>query len=115
MKTLNLIFVMAVFCHNFVFGQDSKITKNDSIKNPIEYIKKETIGGKLDYSKMLVGYGAKDAKYKTYLYSIAMWTHAVKDMGISRKKDIIKLWEEIYKRKMTTDEKKAVIMGLKEE
>ena len=64
---------------------------------------------------MYVGYGEENAEYKVYLYSIATWTYAVKDLGIEKKDEIIKLWEEIYKRKMTEDEKKAVDLGLKEE
>ena len=57
----------------------------------------------------------ENAEYKVYLYSIATWTYAVKDLGIKKKGEIIKLWEEIHKRKMKKDEKMAVDLGLKEE
>ena len=90
------------------------ITKEaDSISNPLEYIKKESIGGKLDYSKMFKGYGAENAQYKAYLYSIALWSYSVEELGITRKKEKIKLWEEIHERKMTTDEKNVIKYGVK--
>lgn len=90
-------------------------TSIDSIENPVEYIKRESLDGKLNFRKMLVGYGSKDADYKMDLYSIAMWTAAVKDLGITDQKEIIKLWEEIHERKMTEDEITAVKMGLENE
>ena len=118
-KSLLIIFILIV---NLVFSQ-SKINKNstsnsklkEQIENPKDYIIRETIGGKLDFSKLYVGYGEENAEYKVYLYSIATWTYAVKDLGIEKKGEIIKLWEKIYKRKMTKDEKMAVDLGLKQE
>ena len=124
MKIKSLLFIILFLIVNAAFSQseikkdstsNSKIEKKEKTENPKEYIKKETIGGKLDFSKLYVGYGAKNARYKAYLYSIATWTYAVKDLGIKKKKDIIKLWEEIYKRKMKKDEKKAIELGLKSE
>jgi len=124
MKIKNLLFIISFLIVNLSFGQseidndstsNSKLEEKGKIENPREYIKKETIRGKLDFSKLYVGYGEENAKYKVYLYSIATWTYAVKDLGIKKKDEIIKLWEEIYKRKMTKDEKKAVDLGLKED
>lgn len=124
MKIKNLLFIISLLIVNLTFGQseinkdstsNSKLEEKEKIENPREYIKKETIGGKLDFSKLYVGYGEKNAEYKVYLYSIATWTYAVKDLGIEKKGEIIKLWEEIHKRKMTKDEKTAVDLGLKEE
>lgn len=124
MKIKNLLFIISFLIINLTFGQseinkdstsNSELKENEKIENPREYIKKETIGGKLDFKKLYVGYGEENAEYKVYLYSIATWTYAVKDLGIEKKDEIIKLWEEIYKRKMTEDEKKAVDLGLKEE
>jgi len=124
MKIKNLLFIISILILNQSFAQstiindatsNSKLEEKEKIENPREYIKKQTIGGKLDFSKLYVGYGEQNAKYKIYLYSIATWTYAVKDLGIKKKDEIIKLWEEIYKRKMTKDEKKAVDLGLKED
>ncbi|PKH49511.1 hypothetical protein CXF68_01875 [Tenacibaculum sp. Bg11-29] len=91
----------------------SNTKEKDSISDPIGYIKKESIGGKLDYGKILIGYGAHNAQYKAYLYSIWIWTSHVKELGITRRKKIIKLWEEIHERKMTTDEKNVIKYGIK--
>lgn len=124
LKIKILLFIISFLIVNQSFGQseinndtlsNSKLEAKEKIENPREYIKKETIGGKLDFSKLFIGYGEENAKYKVYLYSIATWTYAVKDLGIKKKSEIIKLWESIYKRRMTKDEKKAVDLGLKEE
>jgi len=124
MKINNLTLIITVLIINLTFGQNDNTQKSTSnsdntekeiIENPIDYIKKETIGGKLDFNKLYVGYGEENAEYKAYLYSIATWGYAVKDLGIENRKEIIKLWEEIHERKMTKDEKKAITLGLEEE
>ncbi|TXD48091.1 hypothetical protein [Polaribacter sp. IC073] len=124
MKFKSLLFIILFLIVHVTFSQsevkkdstsNSKIEEKEKTENPKEYIRKETIGGKLDFSKLYVGYGAKNAQHKAYLYSVATWTYAVKNLGIKSKKDIIKLWEEIYKRKMKKDEKKAIELGLKSE
>ncbi|MFI5218728.1 MAG: hypothetical protein ACHQNT_04500 [Bacteroidia bacterium] len=92
------------------------LTPEEEIKDPIEYIKKETIGGKLDFNKVLekkeqslflignVAYNKKDA-------AIYMWGKKVKMLGISSSKKATKLWEEINSRELTDPEKKALVAG----
>jgi hypothetical protein len=89
---------------------------DEEIKDPIEYIKKETIGGKLDFNKMLenekqslfvydgVAYNKKD-------FAIYLWGKKVKMLGISSSKKATKLWEEINNRTLTGPEKKALVSG----
>lgn len=116
----NLILILALLPISVLYGQEASNNNSNSIpdysldkyENNLEYIRAESIGGEIDFEKMLVGYGSKDAKYKTHLYAISMWTQVVNDLGINKKKEIVKLWEEIYKKKMTTDEKNAVSQGL---
>ena len=124
MKINSITLIITVLMINLTFGQtdntqkstsNSDNTEKEIIENPIDYIKKETIGGKLDFKKLYIGYGEENAEYKVYLYSVSTWAYAVKDLGIENRRDIIKLWEEIHKRKMTKDEKKAIDLGLKEE
>lgn len=91
-------------------------TPEEKIKDPIEYIKKETIGGKLDFNKVLeketqalflydgVGYSKKD-------FAIYLWGKKVKTLGISSSKKATMLWEEINNRELTTLEKKALVSG----
>lgn len=85
-------------------------TPEEEIKDPIEYIKKETIGGKLDFNKILLEetnglklYDGGDAIY--------LWGKKVKMLGISSSKKATKLWEEINNRTLTASEKKALISG----
>lgn len=90
--------------------------QTEEIKDPEEYIKKETIGGKLDFDKTLenektpfflydgIAYNKKD-------FAIYLWGKKVKMLGISSIKKAAKLWEEINKRELTTPEKKALKNG----
>lgn len=93
-------------------GGDGK----EEIKDPIEYIKKETIGGELDFNKALeketrtlflndgVAYNKKD-------FAIYLWGKKVKSLGIESSKKASKLLEEINNRALTDPEKKALANG----
>ncbi len=88
----------------------------EEIKDPVAYIKKETIGGKLDFNLLLeketqglfiydgVAYNKKDL-------AIYLWGKSVKNLGISSSKKAAALWEEINKRPLTDPEKKALTSG----
>ncbi len=88
----------------------------EEIKDPVAYIKRETIGGKLDFNRVLeneqqsllvydgVAYSKKD-------FAIYLWGKKVRSLGISSVKNAIKLWEEINKRALTEPEKKALTTG----
>ncbi len=98
------------------------MSENDKITNPEEYIKKETIGGKLDFKKLLEseGHGSSlqlfdGIAYNPKQFSILLWGQAVKKLGISSVKDAIKLWENIYNIEMTTPEKDALTKGFEAE
>lgn len=85
-----------------------------------DYIKKETIGGKLDFMKVLDSEGKGNTllvyngiSYNSKDYSILLWGQAVKRLGINSLKEAVTLWESIYKKKMTTPEKKALTNGYK--
>jgi hypothetical protein len=92
------------------------ISGGEEIKDPVEYIKKETIGGKLDFNKVLenekqslfvydgMAYNKKD-------FAIYLWGKKVKMIGIKSSKKAIKLWEEINKRTLTEPERKALNNG----
>lgn len=92
------------------------ISGGEEMKDPVEYIKKETIGGKLDFNKVLenekqslfvydgIAYNKKD-------FAIYLWGKKVKMIGIKSSKKAIKLWEEINKRTLTEPERKALNNG----
>jgi hypothetical protein len=90
--------------------------KPEEIKDPEEYIKKETIGGKLDFNKALDGEKQSMFLYDGVMYSkkdfaIYLWGKKVKTLGISSSKKAAQLWEEINGRELTAPEKKALEKG----
>jgi len=86
------------------------------IDNPEEYIKKETVGGKLDFNKILkkeqqafflhdgVAYNKKD-------FAIFLWGKAVNRLEVKSSKSATKLWEKIHHRRLTASEAKALKKG----
>lgn len=109
-----LFALIGLFFIRFSFCQENN---PDSIVN---YIKKETIGGKLDFMKVLENEGKTKTlllydgvAYNSKDYSILLWGQAVKRLGIKKVKDAIFLWEDIYKRKMTKPEQNALTKGFK--
>ncbi len=102
---ITVLIVIGLLITGIAFSQE---VKNDTI---IDYIKAETIGGELDFSKMIVGYGAKNADEKAYLYSIALWSGSVKQLGVTDIKKITELWEEIHKKKAKKNIRNAIIYG----
>jgi hypothetical protein len=95
---------------------DIKEDIKEDIKDPVEYIKKETIGGKLDFNKILenekqqlilfegVAYNKKD-------FAIFLWSKKVKLLGIETSTKAQKIWEDINNRVLTEPEHKALIKG----
>lgn len=87
-----------------------------SSKNIEEFIRKESIGGQLDFSKTLdsekgsmllhegIAYSKKD-------FSIYMWAKTVKKLGVESSKRAIELWQEINSKELTSSEKKALEHG----
>jgi len=92
------------------------ISGEEEIQDPIEYIKKETIGGKLDFNKILEkeeqGLFLYDGiAYNKKNFAIYLWGKKVKMIGIKSSKKATKLWEEINERTLTKSEKKALVNG----
>jgi len=85
-------------------------------KDTVAYIKKETIGGKLDYNKVLANEKAPFFLYEGVAYNkkdfaIFLWGKKLKTMGISSSKNAAELWEEINNKYLTEPERKALIAG----
>jgi len=83
-----------------------------------EYIKNETIGGKLDFKKAIESEGSGDSLFEfegivhnPNEYSIILWGQTVKRIGIKSVNEAILLWESIYQREMTKPEKKVLKIG----
>ncbi|MDF2931880.1 MAG: hypothetical protein K0R36_1211 [Chryseobacterium sp.] len=82
------------------------------------YIKKESIGGKLDFTKKveekytdspMIAFG--NTIYNKKDFAILLWGANVRNLGIESFDQTAKLWEEIYKKSLTEPEKKALKTG----
>lgn len=116
MKTL-IVIIVSLFITTLSYGQTTA-SGNGRIEDPIEFIKKESEGGKLDFNAVLekddkgfylydgVAYNKKD-------FAIFLWGQAVKRQGITSSKRAIELWEDINKRELTDPERKALTKGFK--
>lgn len=99
------------------YGQTAA-SDHEKTKDPVEYIKKESKGGKLDFNAVLekdnqgfylydkVAYNKKD-------FAVFLWGRAVKKQGIASSKKAIALWEEINNRALTGPEKRALAAGFR--
>ena len=108
---IGILIIAGILMTIVSFGQNT-----NSESEPIAYIKKETIGGKLDFNSKLekenkslylfdgVAYNKKD-------FAIFLWGQAVKRTGISSSEEAAKLWIDIYARELTEPERKALTKG----
>lgn len=86
------------------------------IENPEMFIRAESIGGKLDFAKVLEKEERKTFAYEGVTYSkkdfaIFLWGQAVKQLGIQSTERAVQLWEEIQGRKLTGPEEQALTKG----
>ena len=91
-------------------------TNEVEIKDTIAYIRKETIGGNLDFNKLLENEKQPFFLYEGVLYNkkdfaIFLWGKKVKQLGISSSKKATILLEEINNSILTEAEKKALVTG----
>ena len=90
--------------------------KADKYEALLDHIRKETIGGSLDFSKALekekggfflyqgTAYNKKD-------FAFLLWGMKVKELGVRKQKEAVLLYESILKRSLTDPEKRALIKG----
>lgn len=104
----NLLFLLLIFVSVFCHAQEEEVKK---------YIKTESIGGKLDFSKAvdkeystaLIRFG--DALYNKKDFAILLWGAKVRALGIASLDEAHSIWEEINHRILTEPEKKALKTG----
>jgi hypothetical protein len=111
MRTILLSFTLLITTAAF---SQVQVNAPRSAGETLEHIKKESIGGKLDFGAKLdpkemyvfegVGYNHKD-------FGIFLWGQAVKRLGVESAKKAAALWEEINARVLTKPEKKALLRG----
>ncbi|MCI3936231.1 hypothetical protein MQX03_03420 [Chryseobacterium aahli] len=104
-----LLFILLVSTSVFTFAQ-----QNDKEA----YIKKESIGGKLDFTKRIeekyrnetsISFGKEHFMKKDY--AVLLWAANVRALGIESFNQATKIWEETYKRSLTEPETKALKTG----
>jgi hypothetical protein len=104
-----LLLILLVSTSVFTFAQQS---------DKEAYIKKESIGGKLDFTKRIeekykdapfIRFG--DTLYNKKDFAILFWAANVRTLGIESFDQAVKIWEEVYKRSLTEPETKALKTG----
>ena len=108
MRTIQ-IFLFIVLSNFVAIGQNKELH---------ESIKKESIGGTLDFTnaaeKQASGKGLilyEGVAYNKKDFAILLWGVAVRASGINTIREACNLWEEINKRELTKTEKKALRTG----
>lgn len=103
-----ILFTLLIFTGIFSFAQQADVEN---------YIKKESIGGKLDFTKNVereyatpfIRFG--DTIYNKKDFTILLWAAKVRALGIESLDKTIILWENINRRSLTDPEKKALKTG----
>ncbi|CAM4006981.1 hypothetical protein FLCU109888_13295 [Flavobacterium cucumis] len=91
---------------------------NAQKQQTLDFIKNESVGGQLDFSKIVERDYSKapfirfgDILYNKKDFGILMWGAKVKSLGIDSLEEVEKLWEEINNRALTEPEKRALKIG----
>lgn len=104
-----LLFIIFISTSIFTFAQQA---------DKEAYIKKESIGGKLDFSKRIeekysdapfIKFG--ETLYNKKDFTVLIWAANVRTVGVESFDQAAKLWEEINKRSLTEAERKALKTG----
>ena len=115
MKTTISIIVGLIIITTVMFAQNADKEK-DKIGNTIDYIKKETLGGKLDFTSVLKGsdnfpIDHKGVRFNRNDYYVFLWGEAISDLGLKSSEEAIGLWEEIQGKKLTGPQRTALRIG----
>ncbi|MEO9953137.1 hypothetical protein [Nonlabens sp.] len=115
MNKFLIIFLMTLSYS--VFGQTSDSIYSQDKETIIEYFKKETIGGKLDFELKMKDDSTPFYRVENTLYNhkdigILLWAKAIKMTEQFTEEEAYKLWEEIQERKLTEAELRAFDKGL---
>lgn len=111
---LTTFVVLAMLLGSTAFSQTAK---EEAMFN---HIRKESIGGMLDYKQKLIDEGRGDTPIvhegETYTadeFALYLWGQAVNKLGIESFKVAKALWENIYQKELSSKEKKALKEGFK--
>jgi len=115
MRIIGTSIVGLIIITTVMFAQTINKEKN-KLADTIEYIKRETIEGKLDFTSVL-----KETDYPTIEhngvrfnkndYFVFLWGQAVNDLGLESSEKASRLWEEIHGKKLTAPQRTALRIG----
>jgi hypothetical protein len=119
MKKLILFLTLSIITLHNSFAQSDtlvSVKQTQKIANVPNYIKKESLGGSLDFKKILEKDEHAFFLYGTFAYSkkdfaIFLWGKNVKDLGLTSSKGAVNLWQEIYAHQLTSPEERALVRG----
>jgi hypothetical protein len=119
MKKLILFLTFSIITLHNSFAQSDTLAsakQKQKIANASEYIKKESLGGSLDFRRVLEKDEHALFLFENFAYSkkdfaIFLWGKNVKDLGLTSSKKAVKLWQEIYTRQLTSPEERALVRG----
>ena len=110
--------VVCLLMTTMALGQLSAGEEDIVVDHVVEYLKKESVGGELDFNSVLekdekgfylydgVAYNKKD-------FAIFLWGQAVRKRGSLSRAEAIQLWQEIHGRELSRPERKALERGFK--
>lgn len=118
----NILIVMLFFVSGLSLAQTAGNTdvstkiETEENKAIVDYIRKESVGGKLDFKKFLEEKDTPFIRLGNTLYNkkdfaILLWGKAVNTIGIKKLEEAISIWKEINKRKLSEPELKAIKTG----
>jgi hypothetical protein len=115
MKIMISSIVGLVVIATVIFAQNPGKEK-DKIAATIEYIKRETIGGKLDFTSVLkepdyLPIDHNGTRFNKKDYYVFLWGQAVGDLGLESTEKAVTLWEEIHAKKLTWPQRTALKIG----
>lgn len=94
--------------------------EEDKIAATIEYIKRETIGGKLDFTSVLkepdhLPIDHNGIRFNKNDYYVFLWGQAVGELGLASTEKAVRLWERIHGKKLTGPQRTALKIGFEKE
>ena len=114
---VGLVIITTVMFAQSLEKQAQNLDKErDKIADTIAYIRKETIGGKLDFTYVLKEPGFlpidhQGVRFNRNDYHVFLWGEAVGDLGLESSEKASKLWEEINGKKLTRPQRIALRIG----
>jgi hypothetical protein len=116
MKAIMASIVGLIIVITVVFAQKPDQAKQEAT-DAIEYIKQETIGGKLDFRSVLENPGevithSNGVRFNKKDYYVFLWGESVRELGVLSTEKAVSLWEEIHGSKLTGPQRTALSIAV---